>query len=76
MPLRKLLFRDREPHWCFQQQKSFDSPWEVTSPVQLVAEFNPQLASVVCTDASSYGIGAVLLQIQPSGGKWLIRDVR
>lgn len=40
---------------------------EVISSADCVAKFNPRLPTLVSADASSFGIGAVLAQVQPDG---------
>ena len=65
-PLRDLLSKDSS--WCWEQAQKFafsDIKTALTESPTL-ALFNPERETIVSADASAYGLGAVLLQRQPS----------
>ena len=66
-PIRDLLTTKNEWLWGEQQQKSFDLIKQHLSTSPILALFEPGRETIVSSDASSYGLGAVLKQKQPSG---------
>ena len=52
--------------WGEQQQKSFNLIKQHLSTSPIFALFEPGRDTIVSSDASSYGLGAVLRQKQPS----------
>ena len=61
-PLWALLEKDVEWHWEDQQHKSFTLLKELITKAPVLKFFNPMRPSKISVDASSKGLGAVLLQ--------------
>ena len=61
-PLRILLEKETEWHWDDQQQKSFELLKQLTSETPVLKYFDPTKPVKVSVDASSKGMGAVLMQ--------------
>jgi hypothetical protein len=62
--LRELLRKDRQFMWTMNHQREFDKlKNEIVSP-KVLAKFDVNKKSRVSTDTSSFGIGAVLEQLQ------------
>ncbi|UYV64560.1 K02A2.6-like [Cordylochernes scorpioides] len=62
-PLHEVLKKDNKFTWNSDQQDAFDSLKEALMSEPVLAYFEEQLPTELHTDASGYGIGAVLVQI-------------
>ena len=63
-PLRTLLRKDSQFIWAEDAQSCFASIKQHISSATTLALYDPDLPTVVSTDATAYGIGAVLAQIK------------
>lgn len=61
-PLRKLIHKDADFLWETEQQTALDKIKELTTSEQLLGYFDPKKSVVLQTDASTVGLGAVLMQ--------------
>ncbi len=66
-PLRKLLREDTTWHWGPEQKSAFERIRERIASAPILAFFSPTAPTFLSCDASSYGIGAELAQLQPDG---------
>ncbi len=66
-PLRDLLNKGNLWTWGEPQQKSFEATKDILTTSPVLAVFYPNRETVLSADASSHGLGAVLLQVQPGG---------
>ena len=66
-PMRELLVKDNLWTWGEPQERAFNHTKEVLTSSPVLALFNPNLETIVSADASSFGLGAVLQQKQPTG---------
>ena len=66
-PMRQLLRKDTQWFWDTSQQIYFQDVKDLLVSMQILAHYNPKLPTVIAADASAYGIGAVLIQVQNDG---------
>lgn len=59
-PLHRLLRKEEKWQWQEQQQKAFERSKELLQSAQLLVHFDPTKEIILASDASNYGIGAVL----------------
>ncbi|MGL4493855.1 MAG: RNase H-like domain-containing protein, partial [Tannerellaceae bacterium] len=68
-PLNSLLIKDTVWHWSEECEVAFNKVKEILKSDLLLTHYNPALKLIVTTDASQYGIGAVIAHIFPDGSE-------
>ena len=66
-PLRDLLKKESAWLWDPAQQEAFQQLKADMASEQVLALYDPEKETMVSSDVSSFGLGAVLMQKQPSG---------
>ena len=68
-PLRQLLSKTSAWYWGPDQEQAFARIKRELSQLTVLTLYNPQAHTKVCSDASSYGVGTVLMQKSDSTWK-------
>lgn len=66
-PMRACITDKSTFQWTSDAQASFEEVKRLLVDSPALALFDPSLRSVISTDASDYGLGAIFAQIQPDG---------
>ena len=66
-PIRALLQDDMIWDWTSVQEAAFQKLKDMVTAAPVLAHYSHQAPIIVSADASSFGLGAVLLQEQPDG---------
>lgn len=72
-PLNNLLHKDTPFVWSNNCEKAFQKAKEVFSSDQILVHFDPKVPLILATDASSYGVGAILSHRYPDGSEKVIQ---
>ena len=68
-PLNELLKKDKKRRWAPECQTAFDQIKKALRSDLFLPQYDPKLEIIVASDASSYGVGACILQKMPDGTK-------
>lgn len=71
-PLRALLRTGKKFEWTSKEQSAFDEIKAAVSDIRHLGFFDPRDTSILITDASPFGLGAVLLQEAKGGERRVI----
>lgn len=66
-PIRAVVNKSSRWTWLYEQEATFVKVKELLTSDRCMAKYHLLCASTVSADASSFGLGAVLLQMQLSG---------
>ena len=68
-PLNDLLKADKKWEWTQDCSKAFSLAKEQLSSAEVLTHYDPKLPLNLATDASAYGIGAVVSHVFPDGSE-------
>ena len=68
-PLNALLQADRKWIWSKECEKAFQIAKEQLTSGQVLTHYDPILLITLATDASAYGVGAVISHVLPDGSE-------
>ncbi|XP_018395972.1 PREDICTED: uncharacterized protein K02A2.6-like, partial [Cyphomyrmex costatus] len=71
-PLNDLLKKNSHFKWTSACERAFNSAKQAFCNDKILVSFNPNLPIVLATDASPYGVGAVLSHVYPNGTERVI----
>ncbi|KAL1270910.1 hypothetical protein QQF64_029926 [Cirrhinus molitorella] len=74
-PLRACIRQGSDFVWSEEAQQCFDAVKKLLIQSPVLALFNPNLPTVVSTDASNYGLGAVLAQVHENETEHIVAFV-
>ena len=66
-PMNQLMKLGSNWHWSSECEQAFAQAKKLLSSAEVLAHYNPSLPLRLATDASAYGIGAVISHIFPDG---------
>ena len=66
-PLNSLLQKNQPWKWTKECEKAFEDAKEALSSSSVLVHYNPNLPLCLATDASSYGVGAVISHVFANG---------
>ncbi|XP_024885583.1 uncharacterized protein K02A2.6-like [Temnothorax curvispinosus] len=72
-PLNRLLQKNVKFYWSTECEKSFQAAKKAFASPKCLVHFDPRLPITLATDASAYGVGAVLSHIFPDGSEKAIQ---
>lgn len=68
-PLRHLLLKSSEWTWGPAQEQALSYVKDVIGSARVMANYDAKYPTILSADASSFGLGAVLMQVQPNNEK-------
>ena len=68
-PLRDLIKKDNQFSWTSSHDAAFKKIKSAVAEATTLRYFNPKLKTIIQVDASKHGLGAALIQIDPSQPK-------
>ncbi len=68
-PLHRLLIKDMKWKWDSKCEQAFKKAKDLIASDQVLTHYDPSLPVQIATDASPYGLGAVLSHMMPDGSE-------